>query len=148
VLTTIGQFVDDYGDIEMNEERLETFMRSVLGDMGGATTVLMVRLGDELGLYDALDGEGFMSPAVLASRTGCHERLVRQWLDQQAAAGYLERGDGAYRLPGEHAMALARRDSPVFVAAGMMSIVSMYEDLGRVAAAFRRDDGLARGTDP
>lgn len=129
----------------MNEEKLETFMGSVLGDMGGAMTILMVSLGDELGLYDALDGEGFMSPAVLALRTGCNERLLQEWLDQQTTAGYLEHGDGAYRLPGEHAMALARRESPVFVASGMLSIVSMYEDLGRVAAAFRRDGGLAWG---
>jgi 2-polyprenyl-3-methyl-5-hydroxy-6-metoxy-1,4-benzoquinol methylase len=120
-------------------------MGTVLSDLGGATTVLMVCLGDELGLYEAMDGAGPMTAAAVAERTRCHERLVQEWLDQQASAGYLEYNDRAstYQLADEQAMALARRQSPVFVASGMTVTTSMFEDLGKVAAAFRGDGALA-----
>jgi 2-polyprenyl-3-methyl-5-hydroxy-6-metoxy-1,4-benzoquinol methylase len=131
----------------IDENTLQEFMGTVLGDLGGATTVLMVCLGDELGLYEAMDGAGPMTAAMLGERTGCQERLVQDWLDQQAAAGYVEYDDAAsaYTLPAEQAMALARRQSPVFVASGMTVTASMFEDLGKVAAAFRGDGALAWG---
>jgi hypothetical protein len=131
----------------IDEDTLQEFMGTVLGDLGGATTVLMVCLGDELGLYEAMDGAGPMTAATLAQRTGCHERLVQEWLDQQAAAGYVVYDDSAstYTLPAEQALALARRQSPVFVASGMTVTASMFEDLGKVAAAFRTDGALAWG---
>ena len=40
--------------MEIDEDRLQEFMGLFMGDMGGATTVLMVSLGDELGFYDVL----------------------------------------------------------------------------------------------
>lgn len=131
--------------MSIDEQRLQEFTGTVLGDLGGATTVLMVCLGDELGLYQAMDGEGPLTAATLAERTGCNERLVQEWLDQQASAGYVAYDDNAstYTLPAEQAMALARRQSPVFVASGMSVTASMFEDLGKVAAAFRTDGALA-----
>ena len=131
--------------MSIDEQKLQEFMGTVLGDLGGASTVLMICLGDELGLYEAMDGAGPITAAVLAERTGCHQRLVQEWLDQQASAGYVEYDDGAstYTLPAEQALALARRQSPVFVASGMTVTASMFEDLGKVAAAFRGDGALA-----
>lgn len=133
--------------MDVDEQRLYEFMGALLGDLGGATTVLMVCLGDELGLYEAMDGAGPMSAASLAERTGCNERLLQEWLDQQAAAGYVVFDDASqsYTLPAEQAMALARRQSPVFVAGGMIVTAAMFEDLGKVAAAFRGDGGMAWG---
>lgn len=133
--------------MDIDENKLQQFMGSLIGDLGGATTILMVCLGDELGLYEALDGAGPTSAATLAERTGCNERLLQEWLDQQASAGYLivDADSGTYTLPPEQAMALARRQSPVFVASGMAVTASMYEDLDKVANAFRGDGGLAWG---
>lgn len=124
--------------MEFNEEKLHSFMGAVLGDMGGTATMAMVCVGDELGLYQAMDGAGAMTPEGLAESTGCNARLVKEWLDQQASAGYVvyESSDGTYRLPPEQAMALARRDSPVFVAAGMQAFASMYQDLDRMVEVF------------
>jgi 2-polyprenyl-3-methyl-5-hydroxy-6-metoxy-1,4-benzoquinol methylase len=133
--------------MDVDEQRMMEFMGGLLGDLGGATTVLMVCLGDELGLYEAMDGAGAMTAASLAERTGCNERLVQEWLDQQAAAKYVEfdAGSGTYTLPAEQAMALARRQSPMFVASGMFVTAAMFEDLAKVASAFRGDGGLSWG---
>ena len=38
----------------MDEAKLNAFMGQMLGDLGGAASVAMVRMGDGLGLYKAL----------------------------------------------------------------------------------------------
>jgi hypothetical protein len=46
------------------------------------------RMNDaELGLYRSLAAEGPATPAELARRTGTNERLLREWLEQQASGG-------------------------------------------------------------
>jgi SAM-dependent methyltransferase len=133
--------------MDIDESRLEQFMGSFLNDMGGATTVLMACLGDELGFYDVMAGGGPIDAAGLAGAANCNARLTQEWLDQQAAAGYVtyDAESGAYELPAEHAMALAHRQSPVFVAGGTIAMVAMFEDFEKIAAAFRSDGALAWG---
>ena len=46
-------------------------------------------IGDQLGLYRALAAHGPLTSAELADRTGTHERYVREWLNAQAASGYV-----------------------------------------------------------
>ena len=60
-------------------------------------------IGDRLGLYEALTGAGPLTPRELAERTDTHERYVREWLNAQAAGGYVTYADGRYALPDEHA---------------------------------------------
>jgi SAM-dependent methyltransferase len=96
---------------------------------GGATDALVARLfaatidtlelasvhvGNRLGFYGALADGGGTTPGELAARTGTAERYVREWLEQQAVAGFLdvEDSDAAaaerrYSLPAAH--------RPVFV---------------------------------
>lgn len=50
----------------------------------------MVSLGSKLGLYKAMAGAGPISAKELAARTGCAERYVSEWLNSQAAGGYVE----------------------------------------------------------
>jgi SAM-dependent methyltransferase len=129
----------------MNEAKLQDFMGRLVGDMGGAAMMANVILGDELGLYRAMaDGEA-VTPDELAARTGCHSRLLREWLSAQAASGYMEHADGRFRLPEEQAMALAHEDSPVYVAGGASVLASMYIDKDKLVAAMRGDGGMAWG---
>jgi SAM-dependent methyltransferase len=127
----------------MDESKLQAFMGKLVGDMGGAAIMANVLLGDELGLYRAMaDGEA-VTPEQLAERTGCHPRLVREWLCGQAASGYVEHVAGRFRLPEEQAMALAAEDSPVYVAGGTAVLASMYIDKDKIAAAMRGNGGLS-----
>ena len=129
----------------MNEAKLHEFMGKFVTDMGGAYMMGMVLIGDELGLYKTMADNRPVTAEALAARRGCNARLVREWLDANAAAGYLEPADGGYRLPPEQAMALANEDSPVFVAPGQNVLASCFLDLDKVLAAFRGDGGLPWG---
>lgn len=133
--------------MRLDDTKLHQFIGAFLDDMGGTATMAMVCLGDELGLYQAMDGAGMLSADELAESTGCNSRLVREWLDQQAAAGYVayDSNDDAYLLPPEQAMALARRDSPLFLASGMQSLASMYQDLDSLVDVFRGDGAMPWG---
>ncbi len=55
--------------------------------MTGGALCFSIWLGDELGLYRALAGAGPLPAEQVAEKAGCHPRLVREWLDGQAAGG-------------------------------------------------------------
>jgi 2-polyprenyl-3-methyl-5-hydroxy-6-metoxy-1,4-benzoquinol methylase len=127
----------------IDETKLEAFFGHVATEIGAALNVALVTLGDELGLYRAMaDGEP-VTPAELAGRTGTLERYVREWLNVQAASGYVEYADGRYSLPLEHALVLADETSP-FLATG--SFQSANAVVGaRKALAERFVDGQGLG---
>ena len=104
----------------IDEAKLNDFMGKVLGDLGGASTVAMVRIGDDLGLYKALHAVGPLTCAALAERLGLAERYLREWLSQQAASGYLTYDPmvATFALPAEQAMVFAIEDSPVYMMGG------------------------------
>src|ERR1700752_1983800 len=99
----------------LNEAKLHEFVGKVLGDLGGAMSVPLVRIGDRLGLYRALHAGGPMTSSELAARTDIAERYAREWLAQQAASGYLtyDPATTKFTLPPEQAMVFAEADSPV-----------------------------------
>jgi 2-polyprenyl-3-methyl-5-hydroxy-6-metoxy-1,4-benzoquinol methylase len=131
----------------IDEARLEGFMGRLVGYMTGGATCLGIWLGDELGLYTALADGGPMGAEDLGARTGCNARLVREWLDGQAAAGLVDYDDSAdsYSLSAEAAMALADETSPVFTARAMNAFGSMFFDFEKIKSAFRGDGALAWG---
>ena len=103
----------------VDETKLNAFIDKILGDLGGAFSVPMVRMGDKLGLYKALNEQGPMTPGELAAKTNVAERYAREWLSHQAASGYLEYepATGRFTLPPEQAMVFAEPDSPVYMQA-------------------------------
>src|SRR5690348_12686073 len=125
---TVGGFM---GTGAVDEAKLEQFMGQMVGHMTGAAACFSILLGDELGLYAGLVRNGEVTADELASDTGCHPRLVREWLDGQAAAGLVQYDADADRcsLSAEAAMALADEGSPVFTARAMNAVGSFFLDL-------------------
>jgi 2-polyprenyl-3-methyl-5-hydroxy-6-metoxy-1,4-benzoquinol methylase len=126
-------------------ERVQAVLERAVGHLTGSAVVATMILGDQLGLYRALAGAGFMSASELAHRTQCQPRLVREWLDANTAAGFLEyRAENeTYRLSDDAAMVLAVEDSPAFVAGGGGVLRAGYIDIDKIAAAFRGNGAFA-----
>jgi hypothetical protein len=55
----------------------------------GGLEILCLYLGDRLGFYQALDRDGPSTASALARSAGTSERYTREWLEQQATAGFL-----------------------------------------------------------
>ncbi|MCO7519260.1 MULTISPECIES: class I SAM-dependent methyltransferase [unclassified Pseudomonas] len=129
----------------MDEARLHAFMGRLVDDMGAAATLANVILGDELGLYRAMADSQPITPEGLAERTGCQPRLLREWLNAQAAAGYMSHHEGRFTLPEEQAMALALEDSPAYMAGGAAVIAALFHDKDKLVTAMRGDGGVPWG---
>jgi SAM-dependent methyltransferase len=133
--------------MNIDENKLQEFMGRMIGHMTGGMICYAVWLGDELGLYRAMAGAGPLTADAVAAKTKCNPRLVREWLDGQAAAALVEydAAKDTYLLGPEAAMALSDDSSPVFVARGMNSFGAVMIDMPKVAAAFRGNGGMAWG---
>jgi SAM-dependent methyltransferase len=130
--------------IKMNEAKMEAFVGQVITDMAASMSGVMTNIGHKLGLYKAMAGAGPITPAQLAQKTSTHERYVLEWLNNQAAGGYVtyDPSNRTYELPLEHAMVLADETSPVFMASGFDTVSSMWLDEDKVTNAFRTGKGI------
>jgi hypothetical protein len=130
----------------VDEAKLNEFVGRIVGDMGGAMGALLAFVGDRLGLYRAMAGAGPMTAEVLAKKTGTNPRMIKEWLANQAAGGYVEYDAkaGTYALSEEQAIALAQEGSPAFMQGGFQVIVSLFKDEQKIAEAMRTGRGRPR----
>ncbi len=131
----------------VDQDKLNHFIGQMLGDLGGASSIAMVRLGDALGLYQALHTNGPMTCAKLAETAKVSERYLREWLSHQAASNYLayDPGTARFSLPPEQAMVFANEDSPVYMMGGFDVMAAMLDNQPKVQAAFKTGEGVAWG---
>ena len=131
----------------IDENKLNQFMGKIVGDLGVTMSSALLVLGDRLGLYKAMAGAGPVTAAELARRTRTAERYVGEWLNAQAAAGYVtyQATSGRYTLPPEQAFAFADDDSPASVAGAFSVARAMWSALDEMEANFRTGGGLEWG---
>jgi 2-polyprenyl-3-methyl-5-hydroxy-6-metoxy-1,4-benzoquinol methylase len=131
----------------IDEGKLNAFMGKIVGDLGVTMSSALLVLGDRLGLYKAMAALGPVTPAELATRTETAERYVGEWLNAQAASGYVsyDPGSGRYTLPAEQAFALADDDSPASVAGAFSIARAMWSALDKMETNFRTGGGLEWG---
>jgi SAM-dependent methyltransferase len=131
----------------IDQAKLESFVMHAIGDISAAYGGVMVSLGNKLGLYKAMAGAGPISAQELARRTGCAQRYVNEWLNSQAAGGYVgyHAVSDTYELSPEQAMVLADEESPVFIPNAWQVPASMWFDEDKTLEAFRTGKGVAWG---
>jgi SAM-dependent methyltransferase len=127
--------------------RLEGFVGQILGELGATLNSALVVMGDKLGLYRAMaDGEP-VTAATLASRTSAPERYVREWLNAQAAGGYVtyDAEAGTYALPAEHAIVLTDERSPYYLPGAFELMAAAVRDEPAITRAARAGEGFGWG---
>jgi SAM-dependent methyltransferase len=131
----------------VDQNKLNEFMGKAVGDMGAALGAALVHIGDRLGLYKALAESGPTTPADLAGRTGTVERYVREWLNNQAAGGYVsyDAATRRYFLNPEQTAALADESSPAFLPGAFQVISAAFKAEPRIAEDFKHGKGLDWG---
>ncbi|MBP2234062.1 SAM-dependent methyltransferase [Sinorhizobium kostiense] len=131
----------------VDQTKLDAIVTRAIGDLSAGYGGVMVSLGHRLGLYRGLAGAGPLSSRELASRTGCAERYVREWLGSQVAGGYVAYHaiSDTYELTPEQALVLADEDSPYFIPNAWAVPASMWSDEDKAVEAFRTGKGIAWG---
>jgi SAM-dependent methyltransferase len=127
--------------------KLDALLARAVSDLSAGYGGVMVSLGNRLGLYKAMAGAGPLSARELASRAGCAERYVREWLNSQVAGGYVAYHpiSDTYELTPEQAFVLADEESPAFMPNGWSTVASMWSDEDKALQAFRTGTGIAWG---
>jgi 2-polyprenyl-3-methyl-5-hydroxy-6-metoxy-1,4-benzoquinol methylase len=130
--------------VEVDGDKLMQFVFRAVDEVGATLNAALVVMGDRLGLYRALAGTGGLSPAELAERTGSTERYVREWLNAQAAGGYVDYdpNSGRYTLPPEQTVALTDPDSPAYLPGFFQIALGSVLDSPKIVAATQTGDGV------
>jgi SAM-dependent methyltransferase len=128
---------------QVDNDKLMAFIGQVVGELGATVNAGLIVIGDRLGLYRAMAGAGWVSAADVAAKTSTSERYVREWLNAQAAGGFVEydAATGSYRLDTEHALALADESSPAFVGGAFQLALGSLKSLPEIEDAFRSGRG-------
>jgi len=128
----------------LDQTKVDQFVGKVLGDTSATLVTLLAAIGDRLGLFKELAASGPVSSADFALRTGINERYAREWLGGMATAGYIDYDAATqrFRLPLEHAPALADEGGPFFFGGVHEMLPALIGVLDQVTESFRQGGGV------
>lgn len=130
----------------IDQSTLDALAKRVAGDMAGGLGMLLVRLGEQTGLFVAL-ARGAATSEELAERAGLAERYVREWASAMAAAGYIgyDPASTCFSLSAEQAVVFATEGSPYYAPPLSDMLMSIALDQPMVVDAFRTGEGIPWG---
>lgn len=129
------------------EQDRDRFLERMLRSARGTFEIFSVYIGQQLGYYATLAGNGWMTTAQLAEKTATHGRYAQEWLEQQASVGILEAapaddGHHRFRLPAAHAEVLTESDSLNYLAPLAQIVVGASRPVSEVVRAYRNGNGV------
>ncbi|GAA1767379.1 class I SAM-dependent methyltransferase [Agromyces humatus] len=137
-------------DEERAAEQVGALAEQIVGMLGSATELLTIELGRRFGLYRTLHESGPMTATAFAEATRVAPRYAREWLEQQAAAGYLtvvEPGvfghERRFVLPDLHVPVLVDETHPAHVAPAASLFAGVALAFPELVADYRRGRGVA-----
>ena len=135
---------------EQAAEQVGALAEQIVGMLGSATELLTIELGRRFGLYRTLHEAGPMTATAFADATRVAPRYAREWLEQQAAAGYLavvEPGvfghERRFVLPELHAPVFIDETHPAHVAPAASLFAGVALAFPELVADYRRGRGVA-----
>ncbi|MFM8014622.1 MAG: class I SAM-dependent methyltransferase [Actinomycetota bacterium] len=134
--------------MSIDPDRLKLFSFLLFSKLEGAVTSGMVHLGDQLGLYRVLANAAKpLTTSQLAGATGLHERWVREWAYNQAAAKLISFesrpstpaavDDDRFFLSAEQTAVLADESHPAFGMGMFHRLPQTMDSLKRMPQSFR-----------
>jgi 2-polyprenyl-3-methyl-5-hydroxy-6-metoxy-1,4-benzoquinol methylase len=131
--------------MNINEEKLNALLGRFVGDLGATMHAGSIVIGEKLGLYKAMATPNErVTAAELASRTGTNERYVREWLNANAASGYVEydADNDSYYLTDEQAFVLTSEDNAAYLPGAFILATSALKAVPKMIERFKTGEGL------
>jgi SAM-dependent methyltransferase len=132
----------------VDDTDVESFAEKLFGASLATLELTTAYMGRALGLYDALRGTPSRS-SELAATCGIDERYAREWLEQQAAAGYVTVDDPTlpadqrrFTFPEAHAIVMLDAEHPAYTGVMADIVPIIARSLDPVLEAFRSGAGV------
>jgi ubiquinone/menaquinone biosynthesis C-methylase UbiE len=134
----------------IDETRLNDLIGKTIGDVAGALSVFMAYLGDQAGVFTALDGAGRLSVAQLSEKTGINPKYLHEWLGSVSAAGYVTHHgeDDTFSLTPEQALVFTREGQPACMQGFLQLIVSQVAGHEKATETFKTGKGRSWADHP
>ena len=128
----------------VDPDRLMTFVFKAVDEVGATLNTALVVMGDKLGYYRLMADGVPITAADLAERSDTGLPYAREWLNAQAAGGYVDYDprSGTYTLPAEQAVALTDENSPLYLPGFFQIAHGTTRDAHRIVDAARSGDGV------
>jgi SAM-dependent methyltransferase len=130
-------------------EATDALVERLFGAALNTLEMASVHIGGRLGLYRSLANEGEATPTQLAARTGTDERYAREWLEQQAVAGFLSvddpgsgPGERRYRLPEAHRPVFADDEDLNYLTPLATLAIGVLRPIDALLEAYRSGGGV------
>lgn len=113
---------------QFSQEKFDELQAKVFTDVGGAVALLISYLGDQAGVYTALEKAGPCTAQSLSESSGVDARYLLEWLSANAAFGYVnyDPDDDAFHLTPEQAALFAHEGEATCMQGFFESVVSQY----------------------
>ena len=131
--------------MSINEEKLNALLGKFVGDLGATMHAGSIVIGEKLGLYKAMGNPGERITAKeLADRTGTNERYVSEWLNANAAGGYVEYDaeNESYYMTDEQSFVMTNEDNPAYLPGAFVLATSALKAVPKMVERFQSGDGL------
>jgi SAM-dependent methyltransferase len=130
--------------VSVDTSRTEALVERIFEAALSTLEIAAIHVGDRLGFYRSLDTQGPATSRELASATGTVERYVREWLEQQAVAGFVtvadsgaEATDRRYGLPVAHRPIFVDESDLSYLAPLVRLVIGVLAPLDDLLAAYR-----------
>jgi len=129
----------------MNEDKLNELLGKFVADLGATMHAGSIVIGESLGLYKAMAEPGKrISSDELAKSTGADARYVREWLNAQAASGYVEYDQDAdgYYMTEEQAFVMTDENSAAYLPGAFILATSALRSVPELIERFKTGAGF------
>ena len=112
----------------VDHEKVMQLFGSVFNDVAGSVAIMMSYLGDQTGVYRAMDKLGSAGVSAIAAEAKVDERYLKEWLASNAARGYVSYDAEAdkFSLTPEQASVFARESEPTCIQGLIQGVVGQF----------------------
>ncbi len=131
--------------MNINEEKLNELLGKFVGDLGATLSAGTIVIGEKLGLYKAMRDAGkAVTSSELAEITDTKERYVREWLNTQAASGYVEYDaeSNSYYMTDEQTFVMTDESSAAYLPGAFILATSALQATPKITERFKSGEGL------
>ncbi|MEO5860813.1 MAG: class I SAM-dependent methyltransferase [Pyrinomonadaceae bacterium] len=131
--------------MDLNEDKLNSLLGRFVGDLGATMHAGSIVIGEKLGLYKAMmTPNERVTAGELAKRTDTNERYVREWLNANAASGYVEydADKDAYFMTPEQAYVMTNEENAAYLPGAFVLATSALRSIPTLVDRFRTGEGF------